>query len=32
MEFCEVEHRLASMADMPLQEVIEHVNSLKVSK
>lgn len=32
MNFCEVEHRLSSMADMPLSKVIEHVNNLKVSK
>ena len=32
MDFCSVEHRLASMADMPLHEVIEHVNNLKVSR
>lgn len=32
MDFCEVEHRLASMADMPLNELIDHLNSLKVSK
>lgn len=32
MNFCDVEHRLESMADMTLAEVLDHVNSLKVSK
>lgn len=32
MDFCEVEYRLSSMSDMPLKDVIEHVNSLKISK
>lgn len=32
MDFCEVEHRLESMADMPLGELIERLNELKVSK
>ncbi|WKA58273.1 HAD family hydrolase [Planococcus shenhongbingii] len=32
MDFCEVEHRLSSMADMPLEELIDHLNGLKVSK
>lgn len=30
MEFCNVEHRLESMSDMTLKEVIEYVNTLKV--
>lgn len=31
MDFCEVEHRLDSMADMPLHDLIEHVKSRKIS-
>lgn len=32
MDFCDVEHRLGSMADMPLNEVIDYVNNIKVLK
>jgi HAD superfamily hydrolase (TIGR01509 family) len=32
MDFCEVEHRLQSMADMSLNEVVEYVNNIRVSK
>lgn len=32
MKFCDVEHRLQSMADMPLNELVDYVNSLKVLK
>lgn len=32
MDFCAVDHRLSSMSDMPLNEIIEHVNNSKVSK
>ncbi|MDN7242986.1 HAD family hydrolase [Planococcus sp. N028] len=32
MDFCDVEHRLESMADMTLSEVVDYVNNIKVSK
>ncbi|TWT13291.1 HAD family phosphatase [Planomicrobium sp. CPCC 101079] len=32
MDFCDVEHRIESMADMTLEEVLDYVNNLKVSK
>ncbi|MDQ0429531.1 HAD superfamily hydrolase (TIGR01509 family) [Planomicrobium stackebrandtii] len=32
MDFCEVEHRLDSMADMPLKDLIEYVSSLKADR
>jgi HAD superfamily hydrolase (TIGR01509 family) len=32
MDFCDVEHRLHSMADMPLNEVVAYVNNIRVSK
>ncbi|MDN3436812.1 HAD family hydrolase [Planococcus sp. APC 3900] len=32
MDFCEVEHRLDSMADMPLTELLEYVASVKINR
>lgn len=32
MDFCDVEHRLDSMADMPLKDLLDYVSSLKVNR
>lgn len=32
MDFCQVEHRLDSMADMPLKDLLDYVSSLKVNR
>lgn len=32
MDFCKVEHRLDSMADMPLKDLLEYVDSMKINR